>query len=146
MKRAICPSCKKVNGVPLLWGFPDEESLVLADQGEVILGGCVMSNGSNDRQCRSCGHQWQSSLFPQNERTSTVKSRTKRASNRVKSKSHGKTGTTQAKPQLENPVSVNARPIVMPPASISIWPSIGVFVLALLITFAIVGGVTCGDV
>jgi hypothetical protein len=68
MKRAICPSCKKINGVQLLWGMPDAADLTLAEKGEVELGGCVITDMEVDRHCRSCAHQWKSSMFPNNER------------------------------------------------------------------------------
>lgn len=145
MKRAICPSCQKVNGVPLLWGYPDNESLDLSARGEVALGGCILNNANLDRHCRSCGHQWESSLFPQNERTS--KGRTQAKSNkRAKSKPHVKTKPErEVRPREEVLTDKPKQKASRPKKSVSVLPALIVFVLALLTTFALAGTVICGD-
>ena len=52
-----CPHCGgKV--VSIIYGEPSHELFEKADRGEVILGGCCISDLSPDWQCVSCGHQF----------------------------------------------------------------------------------------
>lgn len=59
--KEICPSCGQAEGVPLIVGFPAKETFEAAARGEVILGGCIVWDGSN-RQCRTCRHRWESTV------------------------------------------------------------------------------------
>lgn len=55
----VCPSCKQKRGVTILYGYPTEEALKQAERNEAVLGGCMQEIGAPDRQCLSCGHQWE---------------------------------------------------------------------------------------
>lgn len=55
----ICPNCKSIGTIPIVYGLPDLELAKDEARGDVVLGGCVVGNGSDPRwACRSCGAQW----------------------------------------------------------------------------------------
>ena len=58
-QRFKCPHCKQKSGVNIIYGFPTDEAFQQAERNEVALGGCMQEIGAPDRQCLSCGHQWQ---------------------------------------------------------------------------------------
>lgn len=169
MKRAICPSCEKVNGIRVVWGEPDSQAIFDAEHGEVKLGGCVPANTALDRHCRSCGHQWESGLFPQNERTGKIdmkaKVRTKASATqaapvqRTKRKALGRhvrsTSKTRESPSLqESTVTMSATPApvynpsrkpVKPVNHVSFKPTIFVFITVLLLLLFIAGPARCSD-
>ena len=43
-----CPAC----GVEIGWGYPDQETMEMAERGEVVLAGCIVDE---DNYCPSCG-------------------------------------------------------------------------------------------
>jgi len=46
-KTKICPVCQKDDQViPITYGLPDEEAMIEAEHGKIILGGCIMTNNS----------------------------------------------------------------------------------------------------
>ena len=55
----VCPSCKQKRGVNIVYGYPTEEAFEEAARNEAVLGGCMQEIGAPDRQCLSCGHQWE---------------------------------------------------------------------------------------
>ena len=58
-QRFKCPECKQKSGVNIIYGFPNDVAFQQAERSEVALGGCMQEIGAPDRQCLSCGHQWQ---------------------------------------------------------------------------------------
>lgn len=50
-----CLWCGTASPVPIVFGLPDGELEELADRGEVILGGCVVTGNDPRWRCRSCG-------------------------------------------------------------------------------------------
>lgn len=58
-RRFRCPQCKQKTGVNIIYGHPTEELWKQSERNEVALGGCVQDIDAPDRQCLSCGHQWQ---------------------------------------------------------------------------------------
>ncbi len=52
-----CPVCGSKKVVPILWGLPSEEGGRRAHDGEVVLGGCCVSDRDPSWQCRNCGTQ-----------------------------------------------------------------------------------------
>lgn len=57
--RFICPRCKQKTGVDIIYGYPSKELWEESKRNEVVLGGCMQALGQDpDRQCLSCGHQW----------------------------------------------------------------------------------------
>ncbi len=57
--RFICPNCKQKRGVNIDYGYPSHELFEQAERNETVLGGCMQALGDPDRQCLSCGHQWE---------------------------------------------------------------------------------------
>ncbi len=54
----MCPGCGQEDSVPLITGMPSSELFDLADQGLVVLGGCVLGPDDPTLACRSCGLEW----------------------------------------------------------------------------------------
>ena len=57
--RFICPNCKQKTGVNISYGYPSPDLVEEVERGEAVLGGCMQVLGEPDRQCLSCGHQWE---------------------------------------------------------------------------------------
>lgn len=52
-----CPRCGGTSAA-ILYGSPALETLPSVGAGEVVLGGCVISEGLPTERCRRCGHEW----------------------------------------------------------------------------------------
>lgn len=57
-KGSTCPTCQKAKLVPIVFGLPAMDLAALEGRGEVVLGGCVVSEPSPELQCRGCGAQF----------------------------------------------------------------------------------------
>jgi len=57
-----CPRCGSSRVVPIFWGFPTQDSmeglLEASRKGEVVLGGCNVSEDDPTRHCKDCKHEW----------------------------------------------------------------------------------------
>lgn len=61
-----CPSCAKGKLIPIVYGFPLPELLEQDEQGEVALGGCVITEivggpvtwGAPPLQCQECKREY----------------------------------------------------------------------------------------
>jgi hypothetical protein len=56
-----CPSCGQVEGVPLVWGDPDEQTRKAAQRSELVLAGCMiqpLGGAAPDYACLHCCHRW----------------------------------------------------------------------------------------
>ena len=53
-----CPQCKAGEALPIVYGYPGAETVEAADQGKIILGGCVLAGNDPHWQCSACGHRW----------------------------------------------------------------------------------------
>jgi hypothetical protein len=53
-----CPQCGSGDVAQLIWGLPGPELMEKADQGEVVLGGCVVPEQVPHLTCRSCDATW----------------------------------------------------------------------------------------
>jgi DNA-binding MarR family transcriptional regulator len=56
-----CPSCASLEGVPLIWGFPNEEAGAAAGRAELVIGGCdlpIVNGPIPNVQCLKCEQQW----------------------------------------------------------------------------------------
>lgn len=53
-----CPACRKLEGVPIVYGFPDEAAFEAADREEIVLGGCLVTGHEPNRFCKKCSHKW----------------------------------------------------------------------------------------
>jgi hypothetical protein len=54
MKAWKCPSCGERAGVPVQYGLPSREMAEAAERGEVVLGGCVLTDDDPPRCCTEC--------------------------------------------------------------------------------------------
>ena len=53
-----CPSCHKTDVVQIIYGYPDEETLIDAEAGRIVLGGCYVSPTNPTHHCRVCGYRF----------------------------------------------------------------------------------------
>ena len=55
-----CPECGSGRVARILYGLPhfSEELERKLEAGEVVLGGCMISDDDPTRQCAECGHRW----------------------------------------------------------------------------------------
>lgn len=142
MKRSICPSCHKREGVALLWGYPDGEDLELNSRREVVLGGCIVDDIDLNRECRSCGHRWNSALLtedkpPVQSLTHATAQKTTKSTLPTKTAIHD-----VSRFEIDGKMDAATRP---QPISVSLLPTFAVFVLTLLVVFACAGAISCSD-
>ncbi len=57
-RKYICPACRQRTGVEIMYGMPGIEAAEMAENKEIILGGCCVDEDSPERGCTSCGHEW----------------------------------------------------------------------------------------
>ena len=55
---ARCPKCGSGNVVPIEYGLPGPEMRAGAERGEIVLGGCVVSDDSAIWHCKDCQSEW----------------------------------------------------------------------------------------
>lgn len=56
MKRTKrCPKCGSHDVVPILYGYPTEESMEAARRGLIALGGCCVIDSDPRKMCKTCG-------------------------------------------------------------------------------------------
>ena len=55
---AKCPKCGSAKALPISYGFPSAEMLKDAQEGKIVLGGCVIREGAPIWQCAECSHKW----------------------------------------------------------------------------------------
>lgn len=51
---ALCPSCHSHRIVPIIYGYPTAQTVERAQRGEVVLGGCVVTERSARWMCLDC--------------------------------------------------------------------------------------------
>jgi len=54
MKAWRCPNCLAKAGVPVQYGLPTRAAAEAAERGEVVLGGCVLTDDDPPRCCTNC--------------------------------------------------------------------------------------------
>ncbi|WPX08760.1 hypothetical protein [Anaerocellum danielii] len=54
----ICPKCGSKNVLEILYGYPDYKAFEEAEKGNIILGGCCISDNSPDFHCKDCNYEW----------------------------------------------------------------------------------------
>ena len=57
--KAVCPSCKSKNVVPIEYGLPGFKMEEEAMKGKIHLGGCMIEEDSPDFHCNDCGREWE---------------------------------------------------------------------------------------
>ena len=54
-----CPECKSNNVAWILWGYTDIETVKEdLDKGEIVLGGCFVTDHDPKWECNECHHTW----------------------------------------------------------------------------------------
>lgn len=58
MKRErVCPNCGSSDSMPIVYGYPTREAERRAEEGMILLGGCLCYGDERDHKwyCRNCG-------------------------------------------------------------------------------------------
>ncbi len=53
-----CPVCGSDQVVPIVYGLPSWELGQAAERGEIVLGGCIITDHAPKWHCLDCGHTW----------------------------------------------------------------------------------------
>ncbi len=55
-----CPKCDSEKVAEILWGMPAEspELHEALKKGELVLGGCCVTDNDPNWHCNECGHEW----------------------------------------------------------------------------------------
>lgn len=53
-----CPACGAKDVIRIVYGLPTEKAMKRAHRGEIMLGGCVVTDSDPNRLCRACGRSW----------------------------------------------------------------------------------------
>ena len=56
--RPACPQCGAAAVVPIVYGLPGEELAEACRRGEVVLGGCCITDDMPEWHCKACEHEW----------------------------------------------------------------------------------------
>ena len=57
--RSECPKCESERVAPILYGFPSEGvKFDAVEKGEVVLGGCCVTDNDPEWACLGCDHRW----------------------------------------------------------------------------------------
>ena len=56
IKNQICHNCSSADFVvPIVYGYPHDETMKEYNEGKIILGGCVQETGAPKFYCKKCG-------------------------------------------------------------------------------------------
>ena len=53
-----CPSCNTNNVVPIVYGMPGSDLEEQEQRGEIILGGCIVTDNDPELYCKDCGREF----------------------------------------------------------------------------------------
>lgn len=59
-----CPDCGQHEVVPIRYGFPTVEACREAEQGSLVLGGCVITGRDPNWACKVCGRAFRVTRGP----------------------------------------------------------------------------------
>ena len=54
----VCTKCGSKNTVRIVYGYPSQETLEIAKNGKVVLGGCIISDNDPVWHCNDCSNNW----------------------------------------------------------------------------------------
>lgn len=54
----LCPKCRSSRVIPIIYGLPTLEMAKKGENGEVRLGGCIVTDGQPTSSCKDCGNEW----------------------------------------------------------------------------------------
>lgn len=58
-KRPPCLNCGPSNVARIVFGYPDLEMMEASDRGDIVLGGCSVTEDDPEWRCKDCQHEWQ---------------------------------------------------------------------------------------
>jgi hypothetical protein len=58
MSRPRCPSCESEEVAKITHGYPGLEMLEALDRGEIVLGGCCVTEDDPEWHCKDCEYEW----------------------------------------------------------------------------------------
>ena len=58
MTKKICPGCGSEDTVKILYGMPNYEAFEAVERGEIVLGGCCISDNNLTTHCKTCGQDF----------------------------------------------------------------------------------------
>jgi ribosomal protein S14 len=53
-----CPFCGSGDVLPILYGLPGLEMAKDAEEGKIVIGGCIVDPEYPTSRCKKCGHEW----------------------------------------------------------------------------------------
>lgn len=53
-----CPKCGSKDVAKILYGLPTHQLIGAAERGDVILGGCIVTDNDPQWACKACKHRW----------------------------------------------------------------------------------------
>ncbi len=57
-KHPKCPHCNCDNVAEIAFGYPGPEMLEEAERGDIVLGGCCVTDNDPKWHCKDCEHEW----------------------------------------------------------------------------------------
>jgi hypothetical protein len=57
-RKKPCPKCGSLDVVPILYGYPTDESMEVAEKGLIALGGCCVGEDDPRKHCNACGEDF----------------------------------------------------------------------------------------
>ena len=57
-KPSKCPACASDQVARIEFGFPSEKMLEQRERGEIVLGGCCVTEDDPKWHCKECEHEW----------------------------------------------------------------------------------------
>jgi hypothetical protein len=57
-KHSNCPECGSENVAEIIFGYPGEELIGQSERGEIVLGGCCVTEDDPEWHCNDCDISW----------------------------------------------------------------------------------------
>ena len=67
-----CPRCGSLNTIKIIYGMPTHDAFLMAEEGEIKLGGCCITDSDPEYYCKNCENEWDityKQYFPQKVNT-----------------------------------------------------------------------------
>lgn len=63
-KRPNCPSCGSAKVAKIVYGYPGPDMFEDSDRGDIVLGGCCVTENDSEWHCKDCELEWWSEFGP----------------------------------------------------------------------------------
>ena len=57
-RRPSCPTCGSLSVAKILYGYPGIEMIEDYERGDIVLGGCCVTENDPEWHCKDCEHEW----------------------------------------------------------------------------------------